>query len=326
MAFTRDSAIVELWLASQPSPHTRSCYQRDIDRLTEFTCKPIVDLKLGDLQRFAQSLAGLAPISRGRTIAAIRSLFGFCQRRRFLRDNPATELVLPRYERRLAERMLGEDDVVRLLQTKPNERDTLLFRVIYAAGLRVSEACGLRWRNLASRGESGQVTVFGKNGKTRAILLPAELWNDLMSSRSDAGPEAPVFPSRSGRPLDRGRVCRILRHAAKQAGITVPVSPHWLRHAHASHALDHGAPIHLVQSTLGHSSVATTSMYLHARPDDSSSRFHPISGSDTVGFGHEDVAVLAHELWEARGCPDGAPDEDWFHAIQQLEARKESAK
>jgi hypothetical protein len=82
-----------------------------------------------------------------------------------------------------------------------------------------------------------------------------------------------VFPSRSGRALDRGRVRSIVRLAAEGAGVAASVSPHWLRHAHASHALDHGAPIHLVQATLGHSSVATTSRYLHARPGDSSARF-----------------------------------------------------
>src|SRR5579862_1534017 len=76
-----------------------------------------------------------------------------------------------------------------------------------------------------------------------------------------------------GKHLDHGRVCVIVRRAAEQAGIAAKVSPHWLRHAHASHALDHGAPIHLVQAALGHSSVATTSAYLNARPGDSSARF-----------------------------------------------------
>ena len=82
-----------------------------------------------------------------------------------------------------------------------------------------------------------------------------------------------MFPSRTGRRLDRWRVRLILRRAAERAGIQERMSPHWLRHAHASHALDHGAPIHLVQATLGHASVATTSSYLHARPGDSSARF-----------------------------------------------------
>jgi integrase/recombinase XerD len=69
---------------------------------------------------------------------------------------------------------------------------------------------------------------------------------------------------------------RIVRKAAERAGIELPVSPHWFRHAHASHALDRGAPIHLVQATLGHASITTTGRYLHARPSDSSSRFLPL--------------------------------------------------
>jgi site-specific recombinase XerD len=73
--------------------------------------------------------------------------------------------------------------------------------------------------------------------------------------------------------LDCSRILQIVREAARRAGIDAPVSPHWLRHAHASHALDHGAPLHLVQATLGHASVATTSRYLHARPDQSSAAY-----------------------------------------------------
>ncbi|HYQ91573.1 MAG TPA: tyrosine-type recombinase/integrase, partial [Candidatus Competibacteraceae bacterium] len=73
--------------------------------------------------------------------------------------------------------------------------------------------------------------------------------------------------------LDRSQVHRIVRAAARRAGLTMPVSPHWLRHAHASHALERGAPIHLVQQTLGHASVATTGVYLHARPGDSSALY-----------------------------------------------------
>lgn len=85
---------------------------------------------------------------------------------------------------------------------------------------------------------------------------------------------APVFPSRKGKgDLHPSQVHRIVQAAAVRAGVEVPVLPHWLRHAHASHALDRDAPIHLVQATLGHASVATTGKYLHARPEDSSARY-----------------------------------------------------
>jgi integrase/recombinase XerD len=275
MTSSPDTEILALWLDRQPSPHTRSCYLRDSRRLFAHVAKPLARIKLSDLQSFAQSLidAGLAPISRARTIAATKSLFAFSRRVRHLAENPALELALPSYENRLAERIVGEEDVQRIVAGEPGMRNRILLNLLYTAGLRVSEACQLRWRNVAPRADVGQITVFGKNGRTRAILLPQDLWKELAGLRGDRGPQEHVFQSRGGKPLDRGRVRVILLEAAQRVGINSPVSPHWLRHAHASHALDHGAPIHLVQATLGHSSVATTSRYLHARPDDSSSRF-----------------------------------------------------
>ena len=275
MVSSCDSEIIELWLAQQASPHTQSCYRRDAARLRAHVRKSLNQITLGDLQRFAQDLiaAGLAPVSRVRTLAAIRSLFGFCHRVRYLPTNAAAELTLPCYEQRLAERIVSEDDVSRLLEISAKTRDFVLIRLLYGAGLRVSEACGLLWRNVRPRGDAGQITVFGKNGRTRAIVLTPALWSELTVMRGSASQEDPVFPSRSGRRLDRGRIRLIVRRAAERAGIQERISPHWLRHAHASHALDHGAPIHLVQATLGHASVATTSSYLHARPGDSSARF-----------------------------------------------------
>lgn len=160
-----------------------------------------------------------------------------------------------------------------MIAMEPDERNRVLLAVLYAAGLRVSEACGLRWRNLQTRGDAGQILIHGKGGRTRVVFLPVRAWGQLAILRRTAKPDAPVFASRSGKPLERSRVCRIVREAGQRAGIAANVSTHWLRHAHASHALDRGAPIHLVQATLGHRSVATTSRYLHARPGESSAGY-----------------------------------------------------
>jgi site-specific recombinase XerD len=129
---------------------------------------------------------------------------------RYLSTNSAAELALPCYENRLAERIVGEEDVQRLVEADAGPRDHALLLLLYAAGLRVSEACRLLWRNLRPRGESGQTTVFGKNGRTRSIALTAPLWAELIALRQDADAEEPVFPSRSGKVLDRGRVRVIL--------------------------------------------------------------------------------------------------------------------
>jgi site-specific recombinase XerD len=116
--------------------------------------------------------------------------------------------------------------------------------------------------------------VFGKGGKTRAVQLPNSVAKLVSDLRGDAGEADPGFRSRKhSSALTPVAVSRVVRKAARRAGIEAAVSPHWLRHAHASHALDRGASIHLVQATLGHASITTTGRYLHARPKDSSSRF-----------------------------------------------------
>jgi len=269
-----ESGMVELWLNRQRSPLTRSVYQRDINRLLGWFDKTLAETTALDLERFAEALAGsgLAPISQGRTLAAIRSFFRFAERIGYCR-NPAAGLELPRTDAALSERIIPQEDVQRMIALEPGERNRVLLAVLYSAGLRVSEACRLRWRNLQERGDAGQILIHGKGGRRRAVLLPPYVWGQLAQLRATAGPEAPVFASRTGKPLERSRIARIVKDASQRAGIVASFSAHWLRHAHASHALDHGAPIHLVQATLGHRSVATTSRYLHARPGDSSARF-----------------------------------------------------
>jgi len=86
--------------------------------------------------------------------------------------------------------------------------------------------------------------------------------------RGDAGPDAPVFPSKTGKPLDQPALFRMIRASTKRAGLEQAVSPHWFRHACASNSLDNGAPISLVKEQLGHSSLEITSVYTHARPTD----------------------------------------------------------
>ena len=147
-----------------------------------------------------------------------------------------------------------------------------------AGGLRVEEIASLTWRDLQERGDAGQVTVYGKGGKTRTVLLPAAVWKELHSLKKEGNTSTrPVFPSRTrGGFLTPTQVRRLVYQAAQQASLDERPSPHWLRHAHATHALERGAPIHLVQATLGHASVATTGRYLHARPTDSSAKYLPL--------------------------------------------------
>jgi len=275
----QDDQFVETWLHGR-SRHTVRAYSADIEHLRASVGKPMVHVTLVDLQQFADSLSGLAPSSRYRTLSAVKSLLAFGHRIGYLPFDVGRALRLPAVRSRLAERILPEADLHRILSLESNPRNRAMLTLLYASGVRVSELCGLCWRDLQPNQDGGQITVFGKSGMTRAIQVPASVWKLLIGMQGDnAKPGDPVFRSRKGknggmlRPL---AVLRIVRRAARRAGIQLAVSPHWFRHAHASHALDRGAPIHLVQATLGHASITTTGRYLHARPNDSSSRFLPL--------------------------------------------------
>jgi len=156
-----DAKVIELWLRRQRSPLTRSVYRWDIRRLLRETGLKLPKTSALDLERFAESLAGsgLAPISQGRTLAAVRSLFRFAERIGYC-ANPAGGVDLPRTDNPLSERIMTEEDVGALIAHEPDERNRVLLTVLYMAGLRVSEACGLRWRNLQARGEAGQILVL----------------------------------------------------------------------------------------------------------------------------------------------------------------------
>jgi len=189
-----DAKVIELWLRRQRSPLTRSVYRWDIRRLLRETGLKLPKTSALDLERFAESLAGsgLAPISQGRTLAAVRSLFRFAERIGYC-ANPAGGVDLPRTDNPLSERIMTEEDVGALIAHEPDERNRVLLTVLYMAGLRVSEACGLRWRNLQARGEAGQILVHGKGGRTRAVMLPAAVWGQLTALRGMASADAPVF-------------------------------------------------------------------------------------------------------------------------------------
>lgn len=277
-----DEKLLALWLHGR-ALSTASAYERDARRFLAAVAKPLSAITLGDLQTYSDSLSGLSPASRARLLASVKSLFAFGHRLGYLSFDVARALRLPKIKATLPDRIMAEKDTIRMIgaggeeETAHERRNRLIVTVLYAAGLRVSELVGLSWRDAVERGEGeGQITVTGKGEKTRVIRLPASVWSELVAFRGETGADEPMFRSREGGHLDPSMVNRIVRSAARDAGLKEKVSPHWLRHAHASHALDRGAPPHLVQATLGHASLSTTSRYAHARPSESSSRFLPL--------------------------------------------------
>lgn len=265
-----DDQLLALWVHGRPKT-TRRSYLANARRLLDFSAKDLQGLTLADLQKFVDSLAVLSLSTQKQIIASVKSLLTFGHKIGYLPFNVGAVLRTPKLKDKLAERILTEAEVITMLHTTKNPRDALLLRMLYATAARVSELCGLTWADVQPNGDSGQVTLFGKGGKTRAVKLSKATWQALQALRPMIcdGSE-PVFISQKGGRLDETQVHRIVKQAAQRAGIAGNVSAHWLRHSHASHALDRGANIALVRDTLGHSSLAVTSRYTHAKPNESS--------------------------------------------------------
>lgn len=272
-----NAQLISLWLHRFKSPHTRRAYTCDVQEFLIFIGdRPLSEVTYMDVQEFENHLAsrGLSPRSMNRKLHALRSLLTFgTEKVRMLVTNVGSVMQSQKVKDDLAQRILSEEQVFKMFALEEDPRNVLLLRFLYYTGLRVSEVCSLKWKDLQPRSEyEGQVTVFGKGGKTRVVLIPEKVWRSLMATKGDAGKDEPIFPSQKGGHLDPSQVFRIVRAAGDRAGIE-GCSPHWLRHSHASHSMDRGAPLHVVQASLGHSNPATTGRYLHARPGDGSGRY-----------------------------------------------------
>ena len=275
---SRDAQLVHIWLSTKTSSETRRAYAGEITRFLAFVQKPLAQVTLADLQVYAEGLAqGVLKIaSQNRALTTIKSLLSFGHETGYLPFNVGAAVKLRPNRDGLAQRILEESEVAKLIEAAPEGRDRVLLKLLYVSGVRAGELCGLKWCDALPRQEGGQITVFGKGGKTRTILLKPKVWQQLLSVKGAASAVDSIFRSRNGGgQLDTSQVRRIVYAAAREAGLEKKVSPHWLRHAHASHALERAAPIHLVQATLGHASLSTTGRYLHARPTESSSFYLP---------------------------------------------------
>lgn len=263
-----DQQAIGLWLHGKAATTQRG-YRREVRDFLAFAGRPLRWITLQHLQDYADSLADKAPRTQARSLAAIKSLLTFAQKIGYLQYNTGAALSLPKPKNDIAERILTEEETARMIALATG-RDRVLLRFLYASGCRCSEVLGVRWRDFADAPEGrAVVTVFGKGSRTRHILLPAGVWRDLQSlKRPGDGPDDAPFRSRIGRPISQAALWRAIRAAAKRAGIDKPVSPHWWRHACASHSLDRGAPVHVVQKSLGHASLSTTSIYAHCRPNE----------------------------------------------------------
>lgn len=248
--------------------------QKNIHAITEVLSDHAVDF-IGEMKR-----QGFASASTCRTLIAIKVFFRFLYREDVLDKDLGVFLDTPKLWQTLPE-VLSYNEVEALLQQPDMEtpagiRDKAIIELLYASGLRVSELCGLGLYDI----DDEQIRVMGKGSKERLVpigkmaLDAVDAYLMKVRSNFESDKEKKLFLTEKGKPIDRHLVWRLIKDYSKKANITKNISPHTLRHSFASHLLDNGADLRVIQEMLGHAHIASTDRYTHLSRSHIQEAFH----------------------------------------------------
>ncbi|MGF1725965.1 site-specific tyrosine recombinase XerD [Photobacterium nomapromontoriensis] len=267
-----------MWMERGLSENTLMSYRNDLKKLEHWVGEQglcFVSVSVDDLQRYQLWLfeADFKQTSRARMVSAIRRLFQYLYREKLREDDPSAMLVSPKLPKRLP-KDITEEQVSDLLDAPdPNDpielRDKAMLELLYATGLRVTELVSLTMENVSLR--QGVVRVTGKGDKERLVPMGENAIDWIEQFIQQGRPQLlgekssdVVFPSRRAQQMTRQTFWHRIKHYAVIAGIdSDSLSPHVMRHAFATHLLNYGADLRVVQMLLGHSDLSTTQIYTH---------------------------------------------------------------
>lgn len=275
-------------IANSVSPHTQNAYLSDLIQCIQHSNLAMPEWAKDDINDVLTALTqqGKSARSIARMLSALRSFFKFLREQKLRTDNPLAMHKTPKIGQSLPID-LSETDVEALLeapntQTALGLRDRTMFEVLYACGLRVSELIQLRLERLNL--QQGYVRILGKGNKERLVPLGQTARNWLEKYLSEARPHLYktaidyVFLTQHGGLMSRQNFWYAIKRYRLIAGIETEISPHTLRHAFATHLLNHGADLRVVQMLLGHADLSTTQIYTHVaqvRLQDLHNKHHP---------------------------------------------------
>ena len=287
-----DRFIDSIWLEQGLSKATLSAYRSDLKVLNQWAVNKqltIDNISRADLLDFIAHKANSGSSSRtsARMLSSYRRFYGYLFQQELISSNPTEKISMPKLGRTLP-KLLSEEQVIRLIKA-PNTKKPLGFRdrtmleILYATGLRVSELVTLKQGNLNLN--QGYIRVMGKGNKERLVPMGsiAKRWlgrylngpiiEILGERQSDY-----LFPTRTSESISRQAFWQIIKKYSNKVSIDSDLSPHSLRHAFATHLINHGADLRVVQMLLGHSDLSTTQIYTHIaqhRLKDLHQKHHP---------------------------------------------------
>jgi integrase/recombinase XerD len=267
-----------LWLEDGLARNTLEAYRRDLAQFATWLeaqhGKKLIEGNVADIQAYLghQFRKKTRASSAARLLSSLKRFFRYCLRQGKVKSDPTLKIDAPKLPRGLP-KSLTEDDVESLLAAPRVEqalglRDRAMLETLYASGLRVSELVGLKLGQVSQ--DMGVVRVVGKGSKERLVPLGEEAIAWIRQYLKESRPELlggratdDLFVTARGSAMTRQMFWHLLRRYAAQAGLKKSISPHTLRHAFATHLLNHGADLRVVQLLLGHSDISTTQIYTH---------------------------------------------------------------
>jgi len=283
MAADKNSALVDefcdaLWLEDGLATNTLEAYRRDLSQFAIWLeaqhGKKLIEGDVADIQSYLGHLfrRKTRASSAARLLSSLKRFYRYCLRQGRIKADPTLRIDSPKLPRGLP-KSLTEEDVENLLAAPRAEktlglRDRAMLETLYASGLRVSELVALKLGQVSQ--DMGVVRVVGKGSKERLVPLGEEAIAWIRQYLKEARPEllggraaGDLFVTTRGAAMTRQMFWHLLRRYAAQAGLKKSISPHTLRHAFATHLLNHGADLRVVQLLLGHSDISTTQIYTH---------------------------------------------------------------
>ena len=262
--------VYYLRMERRMSPNTVAAYSRDVAAF--LNGRDCADIEAGDVRDYLSAHSdSVSKRSQARFLSSLRSFFDWTVIEGLRADNPCDGVDSPKLGRYLPQ-VLSVDEVAAIIDSVPTRgwngvRDRAILEILYGCGLRVSELCGLRISHVYA--SEGFVRVVGKGDKERLVPIggmAVEAFGEWMALRPEpALPEFDdiAFLNRFGRPLSRVSVFNMIKKQALVAGINKEISPHTFRHSFATHLVENGADLRIVQEMLGHESILTTEIYTH---------------------------------------------------------------
>jgi len=255
------------------SPNTVAAYGRDVGEFLAAADLAPRAVRTEDIEHYLAARTALSKRSQARLLSALRSFFDWLILEGERKDNPCDRIDAPKLGRYLPA-VLSVEEVTAILESVNTAtgdwralRDRAILEILYGCGLRVSEACGLLISHVFLK--EGFVRVVGKGNKERLVPL-GEMAADAFARYLEARPQAAepalddfAFLNKNGRPMSRVAIFNLVKQQALVAGVNKEISPHTFRHSFATHLIENGADLRVVQEMLGHESILTTEIYTH---------------------------------------------------------------